>query len=258
MSDLDRAIAFMRGVNERRASRIVPLAFGTALFTDDLQAVWDQNLVIADRWDGTARELRDEVDRIQADAGFSHRKLLVFDQELGARLEPGFAELDWPFVNRYAVMALRRPPDRGAEPGLAREIDFAAFEAAKREGLRDERDESDDALVAALVEHTRRTASAVQVRLVGAHVDGEPAAYCELRFDGRTAQIEDVATLSRFRNRGLARATVLAAADAAAALGNDLVFLCADTHDWPIELYRKLGFDEIGAEWNFGRPSAPG
>jgi ribosomal protein S18 acetylase RimI-like enzyme len=65
-----------------------------------------------------------------------------------------------------------------------------------------------------------------------------------------------VATLERFRGRGIARAVVLAAADAARAAGNDLVFLCADTQDWPIELYRRLGFDEIGSEWNFGRPGS--
>jgi GNAT superfamily N-acetyltransferase len=251
--ELERALAFMRRVNEGRAGRVEPLPFGVALFTDDLPEVWDQNLVIADRWDGGAAELRDEVDRIQGDAGFSHRKLIVLDQELGARLEPDFAELDWLFVNRYAVMALRREPDRPAEPGLARELTFAEFAAGKRGGLPGTQGED---IGDALVEHTRRTARAVDVRVFGAVVDGETAAYCELRSDGRTAQVEDVATLEPFRGRGIARAVVLAAADAARAAGNDLVFLCADTDDWPIELYRRLGFDEIGFEWNFGRPGA--
>jgi len=28
--------------------------------------------------------------------------------------------------------------------------------------------------------------------------------------------------------------------------GADLVFLCADADDWPVRLYERLGFDEIG------------
>jgi ribosomal protein S18 acetylase RimI-like enzyme len=250
-SELRRALDFMRRVNEGRAGRVEPLPFGVALFTDDLPEVWDQNLVIADRWDGTAAELRDEVDRVQRD--LAHRKLVVLDQDLGARLEPGFAALDWPFVNRYAVMALHREPDRPAEPGLAREISLAEFGEAKRGGLPE--DGAGD-VGDALVEHSRRTERAVDVRRFGAVVEGVTAGYCELRSDGRTAQVEDVATLERFRGRGIARAVVLAAVDAARAGGADLVFLTADTHDWPVELYRRLGFDEIGFEWNFGRPGS--
>jgi hypothetical protein len=40
---------------------------------------------------------------------------------------------------------------------------------------------------------------------------------------------------------------VLAAADAAEAAGNDLVFLLTDASDWPQRLYRRLGFDTIGS-----------
>jgi spore maturation protein CgeE len=256
VSELQRALEFMRRTNERRARRREPYPWGELLVDDELPTVWDANLAIVDRWDGGAAALAREIDRVQAAAGFGHRKLNVYDQELGARLHPGFAELGWQFVNRYAVMALRRPPDRAAPGGVAGEIDRAAFEAAKAEANAAEEYAAD--VVDLLAEHSRRTAEAVDMRLFGALVDGEPAAYCELRFDGRTAQIEDVATVPRFRNRGLARATVLAAADAARASGHDLVFLVADSADWPLELYRKLGFDELGSEWNFGRPGPPG
>jgi ribosomal protein S18 acetylase RimI-like enzyme len=255
VTELERALDFMRGVNERRAGRIERLPYGAALFSDDLPTIWDGNLVIADRWDGTAAELRDEVERIQGGAGLRHRKLVVYDQELGAGLEAGFAALDWPFRNRYAVMARRRPPDRVAEGGVAQGIDDEVFETAKREALQEEPYGSDEEVVAGLLELDRRTAATTSVRRFGAFVDGEPASYCELRSDGRTGQIEDVATVPRFRNRGLARASVLAAADAARATGHDLVFLVADAADWPIELYRRLGFDEIGSERSFGRPS---
>jgi hypothetical protein len=44
---------------------------------------------------------------------------------------------------------------------------------------------------------------------------------------------------------------VVAAADAAAAEGCDSVFMVTDASDWPQALYRSLGFDEIGATYEF-------
>ena len=53
------------------------------------------------------------------------------------------------------------------------------------------------------------------------------------------------------RNRGHARAAVLAALDAAAADGLDPVFLLTDAEDWPQHLYRRLGFDDLDVQWEF-------
>jgi ribosomal protein S18 acetylase RimI-like enzyme len=58
------------------------------------------------------------------------------------------------------------------------------------------------------------------------------------------------------RNRGLARAVV----SLATARGRDqaeLVFLCADAHDWPQHLYRRLGYEPIGLLHRFC-PTLPG
>ena len=46
---------------------------------------------------------------------------------------------------------------------------------------------------------------------------------------------------------------VLAAAEAARAEGAGLVFLLADEEDWPRDLYRRLGFDGVGSEWEYVR-----
>ena len=91
-------------------------------------------------------------------------------------------------------------------------------------------------------------------------IDGEIAGWAELYSDGRTAQIEDVGTFERFRNRGVARAVVLRGIDIARAEGHDFFFLIADYDDWPKELYTKLGFEPIGevvrvhAEEQMNRP----
>jgi predicted GNAT family acetyltransferase len=86
---------------------------------------------------------------------------------------------------------------------------------------------------------------------------GVDAAVTTLYSDGTTAQVENVATLRAHRRRGLARAAVSLAVDAALAMGHELVFIVADADAWPRELYARLGFDPIGGAWNYVRP-APG
>ena len=62
------------------------------------------------------------------------------------------------------------------------------------------------------------------------------------------AQVEDVGTLARYRNRGLARATVSRAILEAQRAGADPIVILADLDDWPWRLYEKLGFDQVGVE----------
>ena len=78
--------------------------------------------------------------------------------------------------------------------------------------------------------------------------EGRVVNFCRLFTDGGIGQVEDVATLPPSRNRGYARATILAAIEASRAEGHDFVFLGALTDDWPRKLYARLGFEEIGTE----------
>jgi predicted GNAT family acetyltransferase len=55
-----------------------------------------------------------------------------------------------------------------------------------------------------------------------------------------------VATVPDHRGREYARAVVVGAARTARGAGAEFVFLVADANDWPKELYRRLGFDELG------------
>jgi predicted GNAT family acetyltransferase len=93
-------------------------------------------------------------------------------------------------------------------------------------------------------------------RFFAARIDGEIASYCDLYSDGSTGQIEAVLTLEQFRNRGLAGVTVSRALAASREAGNDLTFLMALRDDWPRELYKKLGFDEIGRVYEFVQPAS--
>ena len=77
-------------------------------------------------------------------------------------------------------------------------------------------------------------------------VGGEVVSYTDLYQDGADAQIEDVGTRHEHRGRGYASAVVLRAIAEAHKDGAEFVFLVADLEDWPKELYRRLGFDELG------------
>ena len=90
-------------------------------------------------------------------------------------------------------------------------------------------------------------------RYFAAVVDGQVASYAGVYLEDGVAQIEDVATLPAYRNRGLARSVVLHAAAEARRAGAELVFLVADDADWPKDLYVRLGFDAVGVEHVFGR-----
>ncbi|HYT27333.1 MAG TPA: GNAT family N-acetyltransferase, partial [Actinomycetota bacterium] len=98
-------------------------------------------------------------------------------------------------------------------------------------------------------------ARAVEARFFAVLADGRVVSYADLYRDGRTAQVEDVATLEAHRGRGYASAVVLRAVEAARHAGCDLVFLVADADDWPKELYRRLGFDDLGRYVKFIRPA---
>jgi ribosomal protein S18 acetylase RimI-like enzyme len=79
----------------------------------------------------------------------------------------------------------------------------------------------------------------------------DPACACRLYTHDGLAQVDEVGTLQARRRRGHARAAVAAAADTATAEGCEEVLIVTDAADWPQKLYRSLGFDEIGATYEF-------
>jgi ribosomal protein S18 acetylase RimI-like enzyme len=186
--------------------------------------------------------------------GFLHRRAFVEVDDTGGRLAEAFRGRRW-LVERDVYMALRRPRDRPPSPGAAREVDAATLWTVEAATTREEPYGRDEDVVRQIVGQRQALAGAVPVTrfFVGA-ADGVDAAVTSLYSDGRIAQVEDVATLRGFRRRGLARATVTMAIDAAVDMGHELLFIVADDNDWPKELYRKLGFDPIGHSWAFTRP----
>jgi ribosomal protein S18 acetylase RimI-like enzyme len=251
MSELERALAFL-ALADKTGTRTEPFAYGTASFDERIPLRWDSNYMLVERLPDTvgADELAAEADRVQGGAGLRHRRIEVRDEAVGARVEPGFRRLGWT-VHRTLVMALHRRPDREGEVTLAREVEAEVLREPRAEQMRTYEWGADPAVAEQLHRAKLIAAEAITVRFFAVLVDSKAVSWADLYVDGKTAQIEDVATLEPYRGRGYARAVVLRAAAEARAAGAELVFLLADDEDWPKELYRKLGFDELGRTYEF-------
>jgi GNAT superfamily N-acetyltransferase len=247
-----RAIAFIRTVDARSADQIVPSAWGRAFINRRLALVHDLNYLVAERLDDSidAARLAREADRIQGPLGLSHRRVNVDDPNAVPRLAPGFQELGFSW-ERFVLMAHRGPRPLPQEGGPVQEIDWAALRPAREQEIRSQPWARDPVLVTQILAKHELTASRIATRYFGRVVDGRVVSSCELRTEGDVAQIETVETLEDHRGRGYARAVVTAALQAAS--GHDLIFLVADTHDWPQHFYARLGFEPIGFESRFLR-----
>ena len=111
-------------------------------------------------------------------------------------------------------------------------------------------------VTAPFTQQHRKFELVIGARFFVAHVDGMQAGHCELFVDGAAALVENVGTLERFRNKGVARSVVLHALEAAREAGAIRTFIVADEEDWPKELYHRLGFDPLGVDVPFTKSSS--
>jgi ribosomal protein S18 acetylase RimI-like enzyme len=244
---IERIHTFMRRADEGVCDEVVRTAHGTAMVTPSLPLVWQVNAIRVEDPDAGADQLIAEAEEVQGRLG--HRKLVMHDEQLGARLAPQLAAAGWN-VFRVLIMVRARPPDRSPEPGSAAEVSrdvgaatLAAFRREQPFGWQHE-------AVRQLAEMDERYTRVVGARDFASPPD-DPACACRLYTHDGLGQVDEVGTLEGRRRRGHARAAVAAAADAAAADGCEQVFMVTDAADWPQQLYRRLGFDEIGCTYEF-------
>ena len=249
---IERIHEFMRRAEEGVCDEVASTRHGTALLTPTLPLVWQVNAIRVEDPRSDARDLIAEADEVQA--AFGHRKLIFHDEDAGARLSGEFSEAGWN-VFRVLIMVRARPSEREPEPGLGaevtREVGAATLAAFRREQPFGWQEEA----VRQLAEMDRRYDEVLNARDFAAPPD-EPACACRLYTRDGLAQVDEVGTLEARRRRGYARAAVAAAADTAAEEGAERVFMVTDAADWPQELYRSLGFDEIGATYEFLKVTA--
>jgi GNAT superfamily N-acetyltransferase len=251
---IERIQRYFRYAEEGVCDEVAKTAHGTALLTPSLPLVWQVNAIRVEDPGATVEELAAEADHVQA--GYGHRKLIVHDEALGARLAPGFERAGWN-VFRVLIMTRERPPVKPPEPGaggeVSREVGAAALAAFRREQPFGWQEEA----VRQLAEMDRRFDEVLAARDFASPPE-DPACSCRLYTHDGLGQVDEVGTVEARRGRGHARAAVAAAADAAAADGCDKVLIVTDAADWPQHLYRSLGFDEIGSTYEFLKVIAGG
>jgi ribosomal protein S18 acetylase RimI-like enzyme len=226
-------------------TREEPSRFGTAVFTPEVPLRHDSNYLFVERAPDTAAELAADADRAQAELSF--RVVLVPSAEVGSRLAPDFADLGWR-IEHSVVMVQRRPPDRTPDTSLVEEVDARALRSSWERFLADypwSTPEVTRQIIAA------RDLIPIQTRFFAVLADREPVSFTDLYIDGDSAQVEAVGTMPPYRGRGYARAVVWKAVEEARRGGAEFVFLVAHADDWPKEMYRRLGFDEVGDYYKF-------
>jgi GNAT superfamily N-acetyltransferase len=233
-------------------SRVVPFEYGRAFFDEDLPDVWDDNFLLVEGGRPSASDLAGWAEGLQGTAGLRHRKIAVPDEDLGRRMTAELASLGYS-VTRLLSMALGAGEAGAADTSFVEELDLDAAEPAVRAFYSEAPFGADAAAVEQLLERRRRVASVVDVRRFGVVVDGLVVSTCELYCRGDTAQIEDVATLGAHRGRGYGSAVVAKAIREALSDEHNLVFLVADAHGRPRELYSRLGFEPVAVTYEFVR-----
>jgi ribosomal protein S18 acetylase RimI-like enzyme len=234
-----------------RAPEVLPWRFGRAVLDPVYRHSYDNNrLLVEEPLDGADLEdLVAAADALMAPRGLAHRRIDNLDPADDARLRPGFEAAGWRREDSTWMVAVRLP-DRPAKDDLVREVSWAELRATVETSTGREPYATDPEVVRQLVDRMERLRAAATVRhfAVPSPAGSGFAAYCHLFLGAAPgcAQVEEVATLVEWRNRGFARAVVLAAMDAARAAAADCTWLYADEEDWPKELYRKLGFDAVG------------
>ncbi|HEY7002887.1 MAG TPA: GNAT family N-acetyltransferase [Gaiellaceae bacterium] len=251
MSDLERAASFEEAIRDRCAERIVETTFGPALFNDTYPRVWALNTLRVERpGDATAAEIAEEAGRVQAD--LEHRRVIL---PLGAHeLEGGFRELGWE-GDHFLFMVYRGGPAERVDTGPVEEVEAIRLFDLRRTIIH-EWLPTDDETIAEIFAADLLVWRAANARSFAVVEDGTVVSSAELYSDWGTAQVEEVQTLPSHRGRGHAKATVTRAVEEALAGGHEFIFLVADGDDWPKELYRRLGFEEVGSRFAFLRRSA--
>jgi len=258
-----RVVQFLRTLDDAICERREAFPGGVATLSDnELPSILNMNLLriesVADRL--SVQELMLEAERI-ADAAekqqsrLAFRRVIAYDEEIGARLALGFEQLERWQAERVVLMAQHGRPARVVDAGVVREVALEELEPARERYLLD-RSGGDEELVRQELVVPRRLASAGEMRFFAAFAEGEIRSFCELYSDDSgVAVVRSVATMKTHRRAGLARATVSHAVRRSQVLGHELTFLRAVHDDWPKNLYGELGFDAIGMIYRYaGRP----
>ena len=242
----DRLEDFEIELDRRATEQVTEHDWGTAFVNPSVPLIWDANWVLIERSDLGFAEIEAIADEVIGGAGMDHRTVFLHDQEAARELSPDAVASGWS-VERTLQMVLRDEV-RGEPEVEVREVHQAEIEDLRRELITSGLPGAGPVALATvdqLLAWDERLGEIAGDRWFVADHEGEPASACRLLAGDGIGQVEDVGTLERARQRGLARSVTLAAARASLADGNAVTFLGALADDWPRLMYGKLGFEPL-------------
>jgi len=254
-AERERALAFLRALDERRAERREHVPGALVVFAESLPLVHDQNKALAAR-DVALSDLPSlvsAIEEVQGGGALRHRKIAFDDEAQCSDFAEWFRRRGWR-QRPLRLMVHRGPPPAVETAGAAVEVDphelappAHAFAAEEPWGRSPEARRQ-------VVGGDRLTGRAVDERAFAVlrGRDDSIVAYCRLYSRDGVGQIENVTTLSAHRRRGYARALVSLALRESLAV-NDLTFLVAEGADWPRHFYARMGFVDVGGYCEFNR-----
>ncbi|MDQ3957707.1 MAG: hypothetical protein M3273_05225, partial [Actinomycetota bacterium] len=82
----------MEELQHEICTTVEPWRWGTAYLHDEYKLVWDLNMLYLNdpSPEVSAAELADEVEHVMGPLGYTHRRIWIPDEGLGAALTPGF------------------------------------------------------------------------------------------------------------------------------------------------------------------------
>lgn len=273
--DRDALLAFELALDEQACEEVHRESWGRLFLTPSAPLLWDANWVAIEAVGLSVDQVVAIADDVLGGEGFGHRTIGLLGEADGRRIgeEVEAERARWPRweVERTRYMLWRggavapraeaagapTPPassqkwsDSGkkCERVLAREVRLAEIADLRKALIRETipADGGGEAAVEQLFANDQRYGVAGGDRWFVAPATGEPRSACRLlRADG-IGQVEEVGTLLAARERGYAKAIVLAAIAAAQAAHDTTIFLTADAADWPQLFYARLGFETIG------------
>ena len=249
-ADYERCVRFEQTTAARASTTTKQIDLGSVFLNSDLPKVWDRNFLWlgAGALNASAAEIIDATERELGQAGVDHRKFLVAAEHVSEDLARGLAEARWSRTE-LVTMVLRDAAvgERSAEVVELSAADYAGFNRV----ITSEFSDSGPEVVEQLVQLGLLMGNAANARFFVANADDKPVAGTHLYSDGSSAQIEDVGTLEGYRGRGLSRILMKHVIADAFDNGHDMVFLVAETDDWPKDFYARLGFEVVGRTLEF-------
>jgi ribosomal protein S18 acetylase RimI-like enzyme len=259
----DELLAFELWLDEQVFDEVHRLPWGRLFLTPSAPLIWDATWVGIEEVGLSVDQIVAVADDALGGEGIGHRTVCMLDEADGKRVgdEVETEAARWPRweVERTRYMVWRggkvevssqKPADSAGKCELtrAREVRLADIEGLRKALIAESIPAGGGgaAAVEQLYDLDRRYGEAAGDRWFVAPADGEPMSACRLLRGGGIGQVEEVGTLTAARERGYAKATVLAAIAAAQAAGDKTIFLTADAADWPQLFYARLGFETVG------------